>query len=244
VNGTQDQSFSSSSKVGAIFAAYIGCLTAAGAASQFFNGYADKFEFLPYCQHPNGTTYSVPVAAPSISAAGYASDWFDTQQWLMKSPSAASASAGANPTFTANNRLYVGEADTGAAAVSAVRPYAYQGRYDSGWINTLPAGGTQTLKSHNIGVEPKFTKLFGKCLTSEMGLTPGQVVEFYYSGASAPVLPFSFNVITKNQIGFTPWNSSSLAWGATNPSTGANGSISVLANWAYRVVAARGNYNA
>lgn len=123
----------------------------AGVAA-FFNGFVDEFEFLPYCQHPNGTAYAVPTGAQAITAAGYASDWFDTSNYVMNSlvGGAASVTAGVNPTFTQKIRLYIGEADTSAGAVTAVRGYAYNGKFHNKFLNN--AVNSLITLAHNMGV--------------------------------------------------------------------------------------------
>ncbi|HEY6021641.1 MAG TPA: LamG-like jellyroll fold domain-containing protein, partial [Candidatus Paceibacterota bacterium] len=97
VNGVADQTITSASKICAITQVNIGAQTN---STTFFNGYIDEFEFLPYCDHPNGTTYTPPVAASSVATAGYSSDFFSIPDMTMYKVTAASASAGANPTLT------------------------------------------------------------------------------------------------------------------------------------------------
>lgn len=148
VNGVQEVSIASPLKICAFDRLNVGSPTQETTGRLY--GYIDEFEFQPYCDHPNGSAYSVPTAAKSISTPGYASDWFDLSTYTMKSPSVASAAAGSNPTFTTINKLYVGEAITGAAGVSNVISYAYLGKYDSGLFAV--AANTPYAKSHNLGV--------------------------------------------------------------------------------------------
>lgn len=153
VNGVQEASTTNANFVNqsatAVSLATIGARTDA-AANNFLNGYIDEFEFLPYCDHPNAVSYSVPVGAKSVAAAGYSSDWFDLASFTMKTPSAASAVAGTNPTFTTSNKLYVGEATTNATTVTNAVSYAFQGKYISG--STAVTANTAFNFSHNIGV--------------------------------------------------------------------------------------------
>ena len=159
VNGVQEQSTTSALKVCPITNMSVGAR--GGSASSFFTGYIDEYEFLPYCDHPAGTTYSSPSAAPSVATQGYASDFFSVPNMTMYQVSGASSAAGANPTFTAKNRVYVGEATTGAAAVSGVVNYALKGRYDNTSVTTAVA----TSRAHNLGVQP------GRHLLMENGVT-------------------------------------------------------------------------
>ncbi|MDF2435472.1 MAG: hypothetical protein JWP44_5103 [Mucilaginibacter sp.] len=148
VNGVLDQTINSALHVCPVVNTFFGAGQSSG-TTYYTTGYADKFECLPYCQHPNGTTYTVPTTAPNVATQGYASDWFNTSNYTMNQVSAASTAAGTPPTFTAKQRLYVGEATTGAAAVSSVVSYAYNGQYNSGWYAVAIA--TQYVKSHNLG---------------------------------------------------------------------------------------------
>ncbi len=57
-------------------------------------------------------------------------------------------------TYT-EGRTYIGEADITAANFTAVRPYAFGGIYDTGWIACDSAGAfTNSLTNHYLGVVP------------------------------------------------------------------------------------------
>lgn len=88
-----------------------------------------------------------PTVAPTF--ADVRQDWFNTSNMTMYQVTAASTVAGTNPTFTAVNKLYVGEVITGAATVTSVRNYAYKGTYTSTPL-TISAGNLNTI-NHNIG---------------------------------------------------------------------------------------------
>lgn len=153
VNGVADQTIISSAKICGALQMRVGAATNNVPSTTFMIGYLDKFEYLPYCQHPNGTTYAVPTAAPNVATQGYASDWVNTANYTMNQVSAASTVAGTNPTFTAKQRLYVGEAVTGSSAVSSVVSYAYNRAYTI-VEPTLKPGTTRISKNHNLGVVP------------------------------------------------------------------------------------------
>jgi hypothetical protein len=146
LNGVLDYTVTSSSKICPVPVWSIGSATTVG---NFFSGYIDKFEYLPYCQHPAGTTYTVPTAAPNVATQGYAADFFSIPQMTMYQVSGASTGAGTTPTFTAKNRVYIGEAVTSSSAISSVVNYALNGRYDSGLFAV--AASTVYAKSHNLG---------------------------------------------------------------------------------------------
>lgn len=122
VNGVVDQTVSSTAKVCSVVQLNVGA-----GNGIYMAGYVDEFEFLPYCNHPNGTTYSNPTSANSVGTTGYASDWYSVSEGKLYTVSSASASAGANPTFTQALRVYVGTAQAGASAISSVITYSYNG---------------------------------------------------------------------------------------------------------------------
>ncbi len=233
VNGALDQTITSSLRICAITQMRVGAAVSSGSTG-FMLGYIDEFEFLPYCDHPNGTAYAVPTSAPNIANPGYASDFFSIPNKTMYQVTGASATAGSNPTFTAKNRVYTAEATTGASTVSSVVNYAIQGKYDSGWTNSLPAASVVVNKNHYIGVVPDVKELHFKCITADAGYAVGDVVKgaVQASGIShIPSLPATSNGITFTQgaSGGSIINKSSGGW--VTPTT---------VNWAYRFTASRG----
>ncbi|WP_053068018.1 hypothetical protein [Vogesella sp. EB] len=225
VNGAQEASTASALRICPVTMATVG----AGNTAIFFPGYIDEFEFLPYCDHPGGTAYAVPTAAKSIAAPGYASDWFDLATWTMKSPAAASPGDGSSPAFTVSNKLYVGEVITGAAGVSSVVSYAYQGKYKSA-DTAVPASGVRTAFSSNIGVPADLRKgkFHVRNYIAEYGFTPGMV--------TVPQLGVNANYIQGNQFTLEDRNSMSVTTGASgglysiNRTTGAAASLTP-GNW-------------
>ncbi|QDD62640.1 hypothetical protein EJD96_00025 (plasmid) [Herbaspirillum seropedicae] len=161
LNGARELTQASAARICAITEIRVGGANNAG-SSLGFDGYIDEFEFLPYCDHPGGTTYSVPGSAPSITAAGYASDFFNIPNMTMYGISGASTAAGANPTFTAKNRVYVGECITGGSSVSSVVNYALNARYLSSTVSPVAFSslGAYTF-SHNIGIPVELVNTTG-----------------------------------------------------------------------------------
>ena len=166
LDGVMDQSVSSASKICGATNITIG-QGAVATTTFYFAGNVQGFEFKPYCQHPNGTTFTPQTTLASISTPGYASDWFDTTNMVMKSPSAASTVAGNNPTFTVSNKLYLGEATAGASTISSVVSYAFQGKYDQTFATTA----TGTSKAHNLGVQPGVSQLLLNGVTQSAAIT-------------------------------------------------------------------------
>lgn len=185
VNGVQEASTASATVIGlptnpAMHAG--GIVNGAGFVGH--TGYLDKFEFLPYCDHPAGVPYAVPTGAPDVTAAGYAQEWYDIGAGQMKRITAASAVASNNPTFGAVSRCYVGEADTGGAGVTAVRTYAYNGRAKTPEI-AFPGLSTVTDVSHNLGVAPLNFTLFARLLVPLGGHIAGTALPITLSSGSA-----------------------------------------------------------
>lgn len=101
-----------------------------------FAGWVDEFRISP-CVRYTGAGFTVPVSAFSADA-----EWFDLSEFKWK--------YGAPGAWTEKQRVCVGEATTGAAAVSSTTTYALRGQYDSGWFAV--AVSTTYSKSHNLGV--------------------------------------------------------------------------------------------
>lgn len=147
VNGVQEASTASASQICPTTVDSIGALAT---NASYFTGYIDECDLQNQCTRPAGTTYSVPTVAPDIAAAGYAPDFFSIIDWKMYAVTGPSTVAGTDPALTAVNKLYVAEADTNATVVTALRPYAYQCRYESDWTPGV-ASGTPVTVAHNIG---------------------------------------------------------------------------------------------
>ncbi len=228
VDGTQDQSTASSAKICAITKVNVGGLNSSLTGTV---GYIDKPEILPYCQRPNGTAYVSPVAAPSVIATGYASDWYDTVNSTMKSVSAASAAAGVNPTFTAVKRLYVGEGDSSGAAVTAARSYAFKGSFTAATTSTLAAAGSAISYNHNIGVDELEYGFDAICITADNNWQVNDRIQHSY-GSGGNGNQENAMWATARSGGFT--NNSAGSWGNYNKTTGA-GFAMTAAQWKFRM---------
>jgi hypothetical protein len=154
---SQEISVSSTARICAITRVRLG---ANESAANGFNGWLDAFRFI---RAATVTSTETPSAnAPTI--IDYPIHFFSIPEMKMYEATAASASAGSNPTFTQRNRLFIGELDTGAATVSAVRNYALRGQYRS-IQSSMPAQNTVGTYSHNIGA-PCRAKFSVKVTTS------------------------------------------------------------------------------
>jgi len=238
VNGTGYTVATSTLKIGAISTVSLGY---GGPISGGYLGggstaWAQGFEILPYCQHPAGTSYSVPTALASVATAGYASDWFDTTNMAMKSPSVASTAAGNNPTFTTSSKLYVGEATAGASAISSVVSYAFQGQYIAPWVSTLPSA--QVAFAHNLGASAYTAALEVMNLTAENGWLPGDTSDEVQASCGSYGAPRPGMKKNRNYLYLAPPTvSSTVYWGIGNPSTGSVPGVTAMTvtNWAYRI---------
>ncbi len=142
VNGNLDQTINVGSLICNFQTLQIGRQWTGTAFGGYLSGTAQGIEFLPYCDHPNGVAYTKPTALVNVGATGYASDWLDTENWLMKSVSAASVASGSNPTFTILRKCYVGEASASASAITSVTAYQFNqtGKNGAGLINAFGFG--------------------------------------------------------------------------------------------------------
>jgi hypothetical protein len=224
VNGVAESSGASASRAGLPpnAAMHVGG-TVNGGGFVSLTGYVDKFEYLPYCDHPAGVAYAVPTAAPVVSAAGYAQEWYDIGAGQMKRITAASAVASVNPTFGTVNRTYVGEADTGGAAVSAVRTYAYNRRYQSP-LSAVPANATRTNFPANMGIDPRYirVRVYLRFVAPFNGYLPGMVIEafsYHNSGTYVTSLPMT---VAENRTNISMGNENTIGILVPSPFSGPN----------------------
>jgi hypothetical protein len=113
---TQDISISSTSRV--CFGAALR-LGAAWDNSAAFNGWMDAFRYIR-CATTIGTE-TPSASAPSIT--DYPVHWFSTSDMKMYEATGSSTVAGINPTFTARNRIFIGELETNGTTVTSIRNY-------------------------------------------------------------------------------------------------------------------------
>ena len=231
ISGILDNTVTTALKICSIAEINFGRANIAG-SNYFMSGYVDEAEFLPYCDHPNGTTYSVPSSASNVATAGYASDFFSIPNKTMYQVSAASSSAGVNPTFTAKNRVYVGEVVTGSSSVSNVVNYAYRRSFvsvDAPW----PANGVPIVLSSNIGTT------FGVdicvsaiCKTASNGYAAGDKLDFTSGngGAYSPTTVWA----ARNTVGFIGASLSGRSLSVFNKTTGVLEDVPI-ANFNYRI---------
>ena len=129
-----------------------------------------------------------------------------------------------------------GEAATDGSNVISTVAYAYNGRYESAFTNTLPGAATSTTANHNIGIKPRIAKLVIECITTDYGYAVGdQITEGHlviYSTVYGTVPIFT----TAKIIGFM---TSSSSLNAYIRSTGVPQALTV-ANWKYGFIAERG----
>lgn len=216
VNGVQEASVASALKVAAGTRTILGANSAAGG---YFSGYIDAFEMLPYCDHPNGTAYSVPAAAPSITTPNYASDYFDIGRMRMYTVSAASTVAGTPPSFVTANKLYVGEVVTSGAVPTTLISYAFRRRYAIATPAQLPAVAGNVTVSHNLGVPQAVPVIEVVCVTPDLGYTVGERLPITSICGNTALCNVTVQM-TRNQIGFT-LNSAPYSFNKTIGSTAA-----------------------
>lgn len=232
-------SVSSALRICAVTGEYVGAYWT-GSASNFVNGNVDEFLGGLYYPYGNGAVYTVAAAEAVVggvanSGLPYLVNWFDIPNMVMREVSAASGVANTNPTFTARNRLFVGEADTGSSTVSAVRNYAYRRSYVGAWTTGLPASSVPLSVNHNIGNTELDAKLVLECVATDANYSPGtRLVAGVGSTGGQPVAIWSDSV----RMGTTVQSGG--RWSAEDKSNGAYTQLTA-ASWKYRFEA-KGNF--
>ena len=142
---------------------------------------------------------------------------------------------GNGSTAPATPIVFIGEVVTGTSSVTSAVAYAYNGRYDSGWTSTLPAGGSAVSRNHNLGVNPYDARFSIECITAEFGWSVGdQIVQPVWQVSGYGVAVTS----TRNAVKLTP-NSTYPTPTLVRADTG-NGASLTAANWKYKFVVSRG----
>ena len=133
--------------------------------------------------------------------------------------------------------MFVGEGVTSGGNVTSTVAYAYNGRYESGWTATLPAGATPVSASHNIGAMPRAEFVF-ECITTDAGyavgdhLRTGSVYGNFSAGSLVPI-PATASPKTASFIG-----GGTTAFAVPNKTTAAAVGLTA-ANWKYKIAAQR-----
>ena len=142
---------------------------------------------------------------------------------------------GNGATAVASARVYIGEVDVAGNVVTAIRWYAYQGRYDSGYTASIPAVGTMTTKNSNLGIKDGVSvSLILECTTIDFNWAVGDVISNPLAGGGTTTLPTLG--INTNVITFTTGSTQALFY--PNKTTGAQAQLT-LASWKYKVTAKR-----
>lgn len=196
-------------------------------------GYVGQAEFSNYCPHSAGAGYAVPAAAPSISAAGYASDWFSINEMKMYQCSGPSLVAGNGPAFTRVNRVYWGEATSTGGGFAAGNPIAYalQGQYISTPV-VVQAASTPLPFSHNLGCKPRVLSIELISMSAEAGYLLGQRVTPVNSNLISPL--GAANELLVNSV------TGAALFTIPNATTGALVNISGAGAWTQEIRASRG----
>jgi hypothetical protein len=225
---TADITVSSSSRLSSFTALAIGN-DASGSNSSQLNGWFDAQRIIRCAT--NTSTETPSASAPTIT--DYPVHFFSIPAMTMYYASAASSTAGTNPTLTQTTRLFVGEQDTNATTVTATRNYALKGQYDSGVTTPMIGGSASASKNHNLGLKNATASVSLVNVTAEIGYVPGDEVQIAGTLTTtpygAPIMP----VMRRNSAFFaTSLNSTGTI--VITASGGAYGLIAV-ANWGYRI---------
>jgi len=134
------------------------------------------------------------------------------------------------------NLVMVGEAATDSATVINIIAFAYNARYDSGYIATLPPANTATTKSHSIGVVPQLSDFRIQCTVTDAGYAVGDEI----GGGSLWIDDGSVNTalthrVARNDMGVIV--STNVV--VLHKTTGAR-TVITRSKWQWRLIAERG----
>lgn len=232
-NGTKIGEVTSASRICALTRNYLGH-DGDGSLGDM-NGWVDGFRVLRgACLYPNGTTFTPPASAPSIT--DHKVHFFSLPEMKMYEVTTASSTAGVNPTTVTVNRVFVGEVDTNAVGITAARSYAALGAA----LGAETALNTSTVNTFaaKIGVDPKLieTRVVLINAIAEQGWQPGQVMHqsVSYNGTNGYYIPMTANPVDRNTIKFV----TGAQFGYQNLAAGTNHTITV-ANWKFQIQAWR-----
>jgi hypothetical protein len=189
---TQDQSVSSTARICALTTARFGV---DHSAANGFNGWIDSARLV----HAATVTGTQTPSGSEPTITDFPVHFFSIPEMKMYEVTAASASAGVNPTLTARNRLFVGEVDTNGSAVTAARNYALRGLY----IGTPIAytASTPIAFNHNIGTNIVEAITRGTPHDNSVAVaTPGFYhpwSAFYFNGSTNETRAFSTGTVRR-----------------------------------------------
>lgn len=223
IDGVLDQTITSSVKICNTTFTRIG---AQQGPALFFNGYVDEFRISPCARYT--AAFTPPAAAFTLDG-----HFFSIPAMQMYAITAASISGGVDPGMTAVQRLYLGEAVTGASSVSSAVTYALRGRYRMPYT-AQPAGATPINFSHNIGCKDVALRGHLLCITGELGFSPGDTVEFQNHDDGSNITEMSASRNSGSAI------CTSTGWLVlTNKATGGARTTASAANWKVSIDADR-----
>jgi len=228
VDGIQDISVSSTLRIAAGDRFRIG--RDVTATPQEWNGAVAGFRFSPACRYPNGTTFT----PPNISTFAVEGHFFSIPQMKMLEATGASVAAGTDPTFTQRDRMFIGEADTSGAAVTAVRSYGLLARYVSELFSLTAL--TTAVKNHNLGIVPLRMRLLGVCQTTDRGYVSGDTLSLNFTDTSSEGTARGFQ-LGADRMSLNVANASALLLLAKNS---ASQTALTPANWKFRAEVSRG----
>jgi hypothetical protein len=138
------------------------------------------------------------------------------------------------------NLVVFGEAATDGSNVISSVAYAYNGRYEGAWTNTLWGLGGAVSWSHNIGVVPRDRDVMLECLVAEFGYLVGENISMVRqtstSQSSGVYHPMGF-ATTRNAMRVKASNNNAFIF--TDMTSGVNWTP-VDTNWKYKPIADRG----
>lgn len=169
----QEISVASTARICAVTRFIWGCSWSGAAYANGISGFIDECRFIR-CATKVGT--ETPGVAPNtypFSITTHKVNFFSIPKMQMFEVTAESTVANTNPTMVSALRLFLGEADTSGAAITAIRNYAVRGQFIGAVV--MPAQSTTATVSHNIGV-PQIEQRFKARIKTTLLVPEGYVV--------------------------------------------------------------------
>jgi hypothetical protein len=183
------------------------------------------------------TVVETPIAvAPAVT--DHPVTFFNIPKMEHREVTAPSTISATDPVLSKSSSLFLGEADTSGAAVTAVRNYAIKGEFVGTWTTPTPANSITIVRNHNIGSNFVKGEVELQNLIANIGYVPGDIISDLSVQDATPLGgALTLKRFSRNSIGFI--SGSAQAFILQNATTGAFGSISNSSNFQYRVLAKR-----
>lgn len=178
----------------------------------YMQGYIDKVEFLPYCNHPGGWTYTVDDTSPTVDQSNYANDFFDINHMTMFQVSGPSLGLNQPPQFSQVQKVYAAEAnvyadlnDQTTQGITSVPNYALNGQQTFS-VESLTSGQAEAF-FHNLGNNYATLEASMQLNTTQYGWPVGTTFNIPFennlTGFTYGITDRKFGYLIPNSSGFS-----------------------------------------